>query len=300
VGLGALPPGHDDGGTWHPHGDGPSGFEEPDALVRAARHAVSGHYRLRYADETVFVIDSRGERVWGTWPSGHTVEDAATYLLGPVFGFVLRLRGTASLHASVVAIDGRAIVLASHAGGGKSSTAAGFALAGFPVMSDDIAALDEAAGEILVRPAYPRVRLWRESVKSLFGDADALPPISPSWDKCHLSLGGQAPFGSERLPLDCVYFLDDRVAQAAPRFARMDSREGLVWLLGHTYVNYLLDKRMRAAEFELLSRVATTVPLVRVSAADDMGRVGDLCRALAVDARTRRAARGRRAQHAAV
>ena len=43
------------------------------------------------------------------------------------------------------------------------------------VLADDIVALSEQ-GEILrVRPAYPQLRLWPESVAFLYGSSDALP-----------------------------------------------------------------------------------------------------------------------------
>ncbi len=50
------------------------------------------YFRFQYTDGTEFVIDRRGGRIWATWSAAGTVEDMATYLLGPVLGFVLRLR----------------------------------------------------------------------------------------------------------------------------------------------------------------------------------------------------------------
>ena len=46
-------------------------------------------YRFSYADNTEFVIDNRGREIWTTWQEPLTLEDTATYLLGPVLGFVL-------------------------------------------------------------------------------------------------------------------------------------------------------------------------------------------------------------------
>jgi hypothetical protein len=105
----------------------------------------AGHLRLRYNDATEFVLDQRGSRVWATWPDTSTLEDTATYLLGPVLGLVLHLRGIPCLHASSVAIGDRAIALLGGAGAGKSTTAAAFAQRGFPVLTDDIVALSRQA-----------------------------------------------------------------------------------------------------------------------------------------------------------
>ena len=90
------------------------------------RVAGGAYFRLRYADGTEFLVDRAGSQVWATWPDSSTLEDTATYLLGPVLGFVLRLRGITCLHASAVAVGDRAIALLGPASAGKSTTAAVF------------------------------------------------------------------------------------------------------------------------------------------------------------------------------
>jgi hypothetical protein len=75
-------------------------------------------FRLRYADGTQFLVARTGNQVWATWPEPLTLDDTATYLLGPILGLVLRLRGTVCLHASAIALGGRAVVLVGAAGAG--------------------------------------------------------------------------------------------------------------------------------------------------------------------------------------
>src|SRR5262245_447930 len=57
----------------------------------------TGAHRLRYRDGTEFLIDENAARVAVTWLDPLTAEDAAVYLLGPVLGFVMRLRGIVPL-----------------------------------------------------------------------------------------------------------------------------------------------------------------------------------------------------------
>lgn len=279
---------------WLPYGEGPSAAPAGESCVRASRLDDGSHYRLQYADGTVFVIEAGGRALWAGSAPGATIDDTATYLLGPVMGFVLRLRGTPCLHASAVAVDGRAIVLAAHSGGGKSSTAAAFARLGFPVLTDDVAALADDGGTIRVQPAYPRVRLWPDAVEAMFGAAEALPRLTPTWSKRFLALdGADAPFQGESLPLGTIYLFEDRRAGlAAPVFEPLAPRTALLWLVGHSYVTYLLDRDMRAREFGLLARVARDAALVRVTPPDDIGRIEALCEAIAEDARCREACAG--------
>src|SRR5262249_9196929 len=140
-----------------------------------------------------------------------TLEDACIYLLGPVMGFVLRLRGTVCLHASAVAVDDCAIGLVGAPGEGKSTTAAAFGCSAFPVLSDDVVALTDEGAQFLVQPGYPRVNLWPDSVCNLFGSKDALLRITPTWEKRYMPLGQNGHcFASSPLPFRVIYILNSR------------------------------------------------------------------------------------------
>jgi hypothetical protein len=161
------------------------------ATVGNARHRAydDDRHQLSYDDGTEFFIDARGARIWATWPASLTIEDTATYLLGPVLGFYLRLRGLVCLHASAVMLDGRCVAFLGPAGSGKSTLAAAFAAQGHAIVTEDVACLDESGGAFAVRPGYPRIRLWEDSARLLRNSA--LPLLTPNWDK-HYRTGTSA------------------------------------------------------------------------------------------------------------
>lgn len=261
--------------------------ERSEPALRVWRLRGGAFHRLLYSDATQFIVDSAGTQVWATWPPGLTLEDTATYLLGPILGLVLRLRGTVCLHASAVAIANQAVVLLGPAGAGKSTTAAGFAQLGYPVFSDDVVPLSEDAAQFFVLPAYPHLRLWPDSVDSLFGSAEALPRLTPTWDKRYLDLLRDAgSFQRERLPLAAIYFLGERSAEpSAPFVEPLPPRDAVMTLVANTYVNYLLDRDMRAREFEMLSRVVRLIPVRRVRPHSDSAALQRLCQVIAGDFR---------------
>jgi hypothetical protein len=244
-------------------------------------------HRLLYADGTEFVIDSNGTRIWGWWPDTLSLEGTATYLLGPVMGLVLLLRGIVCLHASAIAVEGRAIAIAGPAEAGKSTTAAVFAGLGYPVLSDDVVTLDEHAGIFVVHPAYPLIRLWPESVEALYGSVDALPRLTPSWDKCYLDLTRDGyRFERGSLPLAAIYVLDERSTEpAAPRIEELPGRAALMSLVANTYATRLMDSGMRAHEFDLLSRVVASTPVRRVVPHAEVTNLPRLCDLILEDAR---------------
>jgi hypothetical protein len=190
------------------------------------------------------------------------------------------------LHASAIALDDRAIVLFGLAGAGKSTTAAAFALRGLSVLSDDVAVLTDLGHRFLVQPGYPRINLWPDSVRTLFGSEDALPRITPTWDKRYLALDQNGRrFQSSPLPLGAIYILGDREAElSAPVIEEVVGGEAIMTLVANTYVNYLLDRDMRAREFDVLSRLLAGVPVRRVRPTPDTSKIFALCESITSDA----------------
>jgi hypothetical protein len=213
--------------------------------------------------------------------------DLSTYFLGPVMGFILRKRGITALHASAFCLEGHAIVLTGEAGAGKSTTAAALALRGVPVLCEDIAALNEKHGNFAVERGYPRVCLWPQSVEMLVGSPEALPRLSPTWEKCYLPLdGGLARLEMHKQPLGAIYLLAPReLAEDAPRVEDMRGQGVLLELVKNTYMNWILDRGQRAAEFALLAQLLARVPVRRLVPHRDPARIGALCELLITDAR---------------
>ena len=244
-------------------------------------------FQLAYSDGTRFVVNGEATKIWGTAGSSQTVDDLATYFLGPVMGFILRRRGIMALHASALCIDGKAIVLAGEAGSGKSTTAAALALRGASVLCEDIAAIEEREEGFTVEAGHTRVCLWPESVGMLMGRPDALPFLAPNWEKCYLPLDGiRATLERQAQPLAAIYVLSPReAAPDAPRVEEMSGHEVLLDLVQNTYMNWILDRSQRAAEFEVLARLISRIPVRRVVPHRDPGRIGALCDLILADAK---------------
>jgi len=233
--------------------------KKDEPRVRIEYFPSAQFYRFRYSDGIMFDISSGGENVRGNWPPNMSLEDALTYLLGPVFGFILRIRGFTALHASAAVINGYAVAFVGGGGAGKSTIVAALARAGHKVLSDDIAILEEVSGTFRIKPSYPHIRLWPDSVSILFGTRDALPKLVPSsdwWDKRFLDLERDGfHFHEEALPVQFTYILEPPSQDV--RIARADvipSIEALPRLIANTCVNYALTSDMRRKEFHALGR----------------------------------------------
>ena len=239
----------------------------------------TGLLRMDYFDGIQFWLDPGGARVWAAWPEPLLIEDAATYLLGPVLGWLLRLRGVTCLHASAVAFGEFAAAFVGCAGAGKSTTAAALAGRGHPAVSDDIVALVEREGEFKAQPAYPYLCLWQESVELLYGSAKVLPAFSPSWEKRQLRLAeNRLAFEERPLPVGAIFLLGERSDEAAaPFLEEVAPKEALLALVGDSYATNFLDIQARKKEFKLLGRLVNRVPVRRLRPHREGGRIGELC-----------------------
>ncbi|HLJ24913.1 MAG TPA: hypothetical protein VKT71_12445 [Candidatus Acidoferrales bacterium] len=261
----------------------------PDGVPRVelSKSLTTSYFRLQYAEGAEFFVDKRGTQVWGSWLETLAVEDAWVYLLGPIMGFVLRLRGFTSLHASAISVQNRAVLFVGPPGAGKSTTAAAFAGFGYPILSDDIVPIFESDSSFWVQSGYPCLCLWPKSVRSLFGSADALPSLTPTWDKRYLALGNSRyQFQREPLPLGGVYFFGTREDDSARPFVQaIPTGPALMGLMANTYMNYLPDAEVEARDFKLFGRLLRRVPVRRVQPHADAAHLARLCEVVIEDLR---------------
>ena len=252
-----------------------------DPSLRIEYFHAARCYRFLYRDGIAFALDHDGRKIWGIWPLGMSLEDSMVYLLGPVFAFVLRLRGFISLHASAAVIRGNAVAFVGTRGAGKSTIIGALAREGYPILSDDVAVLEEISKQFCLRSAYPQVRLWPDSVSILFGAKDTLPKLVPSsdwWDKCFLDLDQPGfRFQTEPVPIRCIFLLEPYSPDV--RVARIDeigTVDAFARLAANTCVNYALSKEMRAREFRALGQLVETVPIKRLTLGSSLDWVANL------------------------
>jgi hypothetical protein len=240
------------------------------------------HIRLDYFDGVDVLVSVDGTRIWATWPDSMSLDDVQAYLLGPIMGVVLRLRGTPSLHASAVAIGDRAAVFVGVQGAGKSTTAAALVARGCGVVADDVVPLTSRSGDWLAGPGYGCLRLWHDAIASLARSSDTFAelPDSPSGEAYHVNLAERRiAFRNEALPLGAIYLFEDRrsTEAEAPTVSRIRPAQALMDLVAHSFANTYLDAASRAREFEALADIAGRVPIRRVRAHADLTRLPQLC-----------------------
>ncbi|HEV2489391.1 MAG TPA: hypothetical protein VGT03_06265 [Candidatus Acidoferrales bacterium] len=252
--------------------------ERGNSALRIWKRKTCGDYRIHYSHGLEFYVDREGTSISVRADAEAAVGDIAEFLLGPVLGILLRLRGVTCLHASAVAVGDKAIAFAGPEGAGKSTTAGLFVQEGHAALSDDVVTLVERDNSYEVLRGYPYLSLWPESVEMLRGIHRRTETGKAAEDKqqCPFAIAGKG-LRAEALPLGAVYLLGERLGTPdAPRVEELSPQEAFLGLIANTYANKLLDPAMRAREFGLLSRLVNHVRVRRVTPHEDPSRLHEL------------------------
>jgi hypothetical protein len=230
-----------------------------DEAPYSLRRAGDGGWVLDYADGTRIAVTRSA--IWMTWRAPLGFDDACTYLVGAGFALLTRMRGAACLHASAVTMNGETIAFAGPSGSGKSTLAAALVRRGAILIAEDVLPLRFEGGRVVAVPAYAGIRLWPEAAALLMQSADALPPISPTWDK-RIFEPPPGRFAGSPSRASSIVFLEDRDCELTPA-------EGAMRLVAHAYRPEMLDAPMRRNEFAIFSALADATPMRTLRATHD-------------------------------
>ena len=238
------------------------------------RHPPDAPGPLAVAGDVTFLRSAAGG--FRVEAGAHIVVDARAgadpnevrgFLLGPVLGIVCHHRALLPLHASAIVTRGGAVAFAGPSGAGKSTLAAHFLARGYPVLGDDVCALDPANGAPRVRPGLQRLKLWPDSLERL-GHTRA----TGDDEKRRLPL--PAACVASPVPLACIYALAEPAADGRFEIAPLAGAAAAGALMANLFRRqYLAPMGLLTQAFAATTALARTVP---VFALRRSGRFPDL------------------------
>ncbi len=223
-------------------------------------------YVLRFAEQLAdFVISADATRIVAR-PSPTLPADTLRHLLiDQVLPLVASRRGHLSLHASAVHIRGIGTIgFVGEAGRGKSTLAAALAARGARIVTDDCLAIDVGERPPVAVPGYPGLRLFPGAAATALLGAIRSSRVAHYSTKQRIDRGA-ATFHPQRSPLRALFLLSPRSsAGAAAAIRRCRASLRLMGLLRYAYVLDVEDRRDLAVVFAGLSKVAASVPVMRL------------------------------------
>lgn len=263
---------------------------------RSSTSACAGDVRLLFEDASgslEFRINRDATCIATQWSDGvcaSSLNDVAALLIGPVMGYVLRAHGHACLHASVLQIGSQAVAFVGCKGAGKSTLAASLAQEGYPVLSDDAAAVSRSSAGWIVHPGSPRIRVTADTASALGLQLRELPLVMTGSDKRYVHLALEEPargawrFGTQSLPLRAIYSLEREANLRAPIIETVAGAERLTTAFAHASALFApLTATQRAEDFARLGSVAASVPVRRLAVPNDLMGLGQVRDALLED-----------------
>ncbi len=125
---------------------------------------------LRFHRLADFRLTENNRRIECLPRQGAPPETIRHLLLDQALPMALARQGRIVLHGGAVQTGRGAVVVLGESGWGKSTLAAALARRGCPLLTDDCLLLEERDGQYHCEPSYPAVRLWPDSLSSLFGE----------------------------------------------------------------------------------------------------------------------------------
>jgi len=224
---------------------------------------------VRYEGMFDFLISPSGDRICYRLLAEVSLESFQTYALGRIFSFALVKKGYEPLHAATVVVNQRAVAFMGASTFGKSSLAACFVAAGYPLLTDDVLRLEEQGDCRVAFPGPPRLKLFPRVARLYLGDVSAGAPIN------NKSLHPKRVFSlappqtcARPTPLGAIYVV------TAPRRVYRRQRigvsslppvEALVKILSFTHNHELTGKERLVRQFDAARQLIDKVPVRSLS-----------------------------------
>lgn len=215
----------------------------------------------------------------------------ANYFAQAWLGQALRLAGRLVLHGDAVAVHGGALAWLGNKGAGKSTLAAAFVAAGYPLLTDDQIVIWPQADGVGIAPGIMRLHLWPESLP-VMGSAQDIERFDQPFaifPKGFLAVTPPDTLPAPRAvtPLRAIYILQPRRPDlTTPLIETPSAGAGFDRLYTHCLARRImpLTADERRSEFQAVGELYRRVPVRLLTLPNDLARLPDVVQRLAEDA----------------
>jgi hypothetical protein len=203
-------------------------------------------------------------------------------LLGTVLSAGVQQRGYLPLHASAVAIDGRAVAFLGPRGAGKSTMDAALYARGHDLVSDDSVVVNTVgSASPLVMPGFPQLKLFPAAAAELGYDIETLPRLIPNFEK----RGCRADrFYGDAILLHRIYVLD---SGSMIKIEQLRSQEAIIRLISQSYMarvfKYSLKGMLATSHLFQCVDLANRVPVYKLKREFSLSELDDVARIVELD-----------------
>jgi hypothetical protein len=237
-------------------GEVPPRLDRPDHVAPIFQTRGCNEYLLTLPG-TGRILVRNGNEVTVDPETGADASATSAILTGTIQAVLWHQRGLLPLHASVVAIGGRAVALCGPSASGKSTLAAMLAAQGCAVIADDLCLVEAGeSGAVCVLPGRTRLRLWRDALDRLGMTPSVLTPALTARDAFFFDCRRVVPRG--RFVLGAVVTLFRR-ASGSIELERIRGARAVGTLVGAVHTRRAAGALGRAHEiFAAMTRLVSS------------------------------------------
>ena len=253
----------------------------------------TGATYLRWSGLFEFLIARNGRRIEYRRMRRATAESLTTYLLGQVLSFSLLSFGCESLHSTAIVIDGEAVGFLGNCGYGKSTLGAGFLARGFPILTDDVLAVEPSDGRWIAHAGPARLKLFPTVARQVL-DRRSGPRLNPDTAKLVLPLN-EGESTARALPLTALYVLNDPAEEPpAIDITPLGGQQAFIEIIQAAFNLLQIDRARLENHFGMATQLVRDVPLRRLTYPRKFASLDAVCGAVLDDAYEIRKARSTR------
>jgi hypothetical protein len=212
--------------------------EKPDVIIKKSSQHLSDAFHLDIKNIAKFQIKN-GHQIFYMPDDGVTADDLKLFLMGSCMGALLQQRGFIVLHGNAISFDNQTCTIyVGNQGAGKSTTAAYFYQQGASVLADDVCAISfNQAGQPVVLPGIPQLKLWQASADLLGLSTKHLKRVRQNLDKFILPVEKHR-FVTQPCEIKEIIEID----QSSQTPQKISGLQKLLQLQYHSYRYYFLSQ----------------------------------------------------------
>ncbi len=250
----------------------------PAALKRPIDYIPlqDGAVYIRFFQLFQFWVSKNGRKI--LYKEIKNQENASPPVISPliflqtnVFSFSLLKLGFEAFHASCVAVGGRAVAFLGESGYGKSTLAALFLKNGFPLLTDDVFAVQKKRTRFLTSPGAAQIKLWPEIAKQVLTRPAPAGKMSPIAKKWILPLKQQVA-GKKKFEVGLIYLLWPKFkgTNRTVRIRKIKPQDGVISLIKSSHNLVLQDPERLRRQMLFTTDMVKHVPIRAVSFSMDL------------------------------
>lgn len=256
-------------------------WQDPACSLSVSRIGAleDGFYRLRVGADLIADIWSDGRIVTRADPriSQSSVDH---FLSDMVFPRLLAHAGTFVVHAGAVRVGDAAVMLMGNSGRGKSTLTTSFDNAAFAMLGDDAMIISSLDATPRVRPVYPSLRLFPDSIEALMPGAVTAGPARHYSTKQRIDVPLAPDAEDWPLPVSGIFAIAEPADDDQIAVRQLTVAETCMFLVESSFALDPADRTQARHRLEDASCLARQVPAFEISYPRDYARLPEVRQAI--------------------